>query len=106
MRSLLILAALAALLVPALAGARDGRPGYSPFLEAQQQGKQKGYGRFERGEREMRRGERGERGERDGPRYDRLTDDERRELHRDLDRADREIYRRKPPRQPAPPPDR
>ena len=100
MRSLLILAALAALLVPALADARDGRPGYSPFLEAQQQGKQKGHGRFERGEREMRRGER------DGPRYDRLTDDERRELHRDLDRADREIYRPKPPRQLAPPPDR
>lgn len=94
MRRLLLLAAAAALLMPALVDARDGRgrPGFGAVLQAQQQGKQKAPARFQRGERDMRRGERDER------RHGRLTEEERRELHRDLDRADREIYRRKPQR--------
>ena len=43
--------------------------------------RQRGYGRDERPQRQ------------DGQRPQRLSDEERRELHRDLDKARREIYR-------------
>jgi opacity protein-like surface antigen len=88
MKRLLMAAAAVTLLMPALVSAGDWRPGYSAVVQAQHQFKKKGPARFQRGERSARR-------------HDRLTDDERRELHRDLDRADREIYRgmhqREPP---------
>jgi hypothetical protein len=100
MKRLLMAAAAVTLLAPALVNAGDWSPGYRVVLQAQQF-KKKGPARFQRGERDMRRGER------DGRRHDRLTDDERRELHRDLDRADREIYRDRQQRQaPAAPQDR
>ena len=54
-------------------------------------------GRAERG-REMRpdrRPEREERRERSDERRERLSDDERRALHRDLDKANRELYQRR-----------
>lgn len=92
MKKLLMLIAAGVLLLPALADARDWRPGFGAFLQAQERQMKKGSGQFQRG-REFRRNERDERDERH-----RLTEEERRELHRDLDRAHREIYRRQPPR--------
>lgn len=52
------------------------------------------------------RGDRGDRGERGGEarqdrqedRRERMTEDERRSLHRDLDKANRELYGRRPQR--------
>jgi hypothetical protein len=91
------IALAAALLAPPLAQARDGRFG-RPWLEVQGPRMQHGVPeRAERGERDARREFRGRRGREDRG-HDRLTEDERRELHRDLDRARHEIYRRKPPR--------
>lgn len=75
------------LLLPPLADARDWRPGFGASLQAQGQPAKKGPGKFERGEQDKR-------GEHDKRHQGRLTQEERRELHRDLDRANREIYRR------------
>lgn len=95
MKMLFLVAAASALLLPAPVDARDWQPGFGARLQAQGQQAKKGPGQFQRGRRDLQRGERQERDERD---QGRLTEEERRELHRDLDRANREIYRRQPPR--------
>lgn len=94
-KKLLLVAAASALLLPALADAREWRPGFGARLQAQEQHEKKAPGKFQRGERDWRRDKRQEREERE---RGRLTEEERRELHRDLDRARRDIYRRPPPR--------
>ena len=88
MKRLFLVAAAVVLLVPALAGARDQQPGFGALLQAQGgQHAKKGPGQFLRGERDKR-------GEHFKGHKGRLTEEERRELNRDLDRANREIYRR------------
>jgi hypothetical protein len=87
-KRLFLVAVAVALLAPALAQARDLRPGFGAWLQ-EQGGRQvkKAPGQSMRGERNKRvEHERGQKG--------RLTEEERRELHRDLDRANREIYRK------------
>jgi len=85
----LVLLVLAALLWQApVAGARDSRQGFGLWLQSDNQQRKLRPDRRPRDSRETRE-----------PRQDRrnrnrLTDEERRELHRDLDRAHREIYRR------------
>jgi hypothetical protein len=77
-----------ALLAPAYAAGRDMRPGFRPW--AQEQG-----GRpTKNGQGQPLRGERNQRGEPLKGHKGRLTEEERRQLQRDLDRANREIYRR------------
>lgn len=95
MKMLFLVAAASALLLPAPADARDWQPGFGARLQAQGQQAKKGPGQSQRGERDFRRDKRQEN---DGRDRSRLTEEERRELHRDLDRAHREIYRRHPPR--------
>jgi hypothetical protein len=86
MKNLLALIAAGLLLAQPAAEAREFRPG--PRLQAQEQHKRAGAperrdrDRFQRVEPEKRK-------------PGRLTQEERRELHRDLDRANREIYRRR-----------
>jgi hypothetical protein len=87
-RFVFLVAVAAALLAPAVSHARDSRPGFPARLQAP-------------GGQDMKkapdppvRGERGKRKEHDKGHKSRLTEQERRELHRDLDRANREIYRR------------
>jgi hypothetical protein len=89
MRNLLTLIAAGLLLVQPAAEARDFRPGGGARVQAQEQQSKRGGGpqkpdrdRFQRAEPEKRK-------------PGRLTQEERRELHRDLDRANREIYRRR-----------
>ena len=87
---LLVAIAAGVLLAPA-AGARDRGWGYVPQAQGQQA--KKGPPQPERGGgKEFRREERQPRDERQ---QGRMTEEERRELHRDLDRANREIYRQK-----------
>ncbi len=88
-KKLLTLLAVVSMLLPALADARDWRQGFG--LQERGERLKDGSGQYQRSERDRRR-------ERDERRHERLTDEERRELHRDLDRAHRELYRRKPPR--------
>ena len=95
-KKLLFVTAIAgALLLPPVADARDWRPGFGAGLQAQERQTQEQHmkkgppGQFQRG-REFRKNER------DEHRKGRLTEEERRELHRDLDRANREIYRPRP----------
>ena len=97
MKRLLLMIATAALIAPLPAGAGGWGMGGSPMLQAQGQQTKKGGGEFQRGGREFRR-EQPDRPQRDERHQGRMTDEERRELHRDLDRANREIYRRGPPR--------
>jgi hypothetical protein len=66
-----------------------------PFLLAQAQKGRQAAGN-ERGERTER--ERGPRSERGEERRERMTDEQRRGLHRDLDKANRELYGRPPQR--------
>ena len=86
MKTLLTLIAAGLLLLPPGAEARDSRfGGARPRMQAQEQPvkrppPQRGEPRGPRGDPEKGKG--------------RLTQEERRELHRDLDRASREIYRR------------
>ena len=87
-RSLILVSVAAALLAPALAGARDSRPGFGARLQAP------GNQELKKPPAPPTRGERGKRVEHDKGHKNRLTEQERRELHRDLDRANREIYRR------------
>ena len=88
MERLFLVAAAVVLFAPALAGARDQHPGFGALLQAQEgQHAKKGPGQALRGERDKR-------GERERVQKGRLTEEERRELNRDLDRANREIYRR------------
>ena len=86
MKKLLTLIAAGLLLTLPAAEARDFRPGAGPRLQAQEHpGKRAGApqkpDRFQGGNPDRRK-------------PGRLTQEERRELHRDLDRANREIYRR------------
>jgi len=89
-KMLFLVAAVSALLLPSRADARDWlRSG--AFLHTQAQQADKNRDQYRRGSRDARRNERDDRGQ---GRRGRLTEEERRELHRDLDRARREIYRR------------
>lgn len=96
MKGLLFLGVVVMLLGPLPAAARDG--GFNSFVQVQDQGQYRRDAReFRRGGQDFRREKQG-RPPRDERYRGRMTDEERRELHRDLDRADREIYRRNPPR--------
>ena len=86
-KRLLLLVVTCALLVPPISYARDWRAGFGALVQTQGQPLKKGPGRFQRGDQDKR-------GEHDKRNQGRLTQEERRELHRDLDRANREIYRR------------
>lgn len=88
MRFLLLLAVAGALLMPPVADARDWRGGFGAALQAQGQPGKKAPGHYQRAEP----GRRDEQDKRH--KGGRLTQEERRNLHRDLDRANREIYRR------------
>jgi len=77
-----------ALLAPALAAARDVRPGFRPWVQEQ------GARQTKKAPGQSLRGQRDQHGQPVKGHKGRLTDEERRELHRDLDRANREIYRR------------
>ena len=87
-RSVLLVAVAAVLLTPALADARDARPGFGARLQAP------GNQDMKKAPSPPMRGDRGKRVEHDKGHKSRLTEQERRELHRDLERANREIYRR------------
>ena len=87
MKRLFLVAAAVVLFAPALAGARDQRPGFGALLQAQ------GGQHAKKVPGQPLRGERHKQGEREKGHKGRLTEEERRELNRDLDRADREIYR-------------
>jgi len=89
MKRLLGAAMACALLLPPLADARDWRTGRGAMVQAQEQPVKKGPGPQQRGKRDKR-------GEHDKGHQSKLTREERHELNRDLDRANREIYRRKP----------
>ncbi|HUF82816.1 MAG TPA: hypothetical protein VMN03_16900 [Burkholderiales bacterium] len=86
MNGLLIVLAATALLLAPIAEGRDGRPGVRAQAQGQSEAKKRP-GPVQRGER-PRRPDQGKRAP------GRLTQEERRDLHRDLDRANREIYRR------------
>ncbi len=87
MKTLLLLVVAGALLMPPVADARDWRGGFGASLQAQ--------GQPERKAPPRQRGEQRKRDEQDKQhKGGRLTQEERRNLHRDLDRANREIYRR------------
>jgi hypothetical protein len=87
-KGLFLMAVVVALLAPALAGARDQHPGFGALLQAQ------GGQQSKKGPGQSLRGERNKRGEHERGHKGRLTEEERRELNRDLDRANREIYRK------------
>ena len=96
MKGLLFLVAAVILLGPLPTAARDG--GFNPFLQVQDQRYgRKDYRESRRGGQDFRREKQG-RPSRDERYHGRMTDEERRELRRDVDRANREIYRRNPPR--------
>lgn len=88
MKTLLLLVVAGALLAAPVAYARDWRGGFGAVLQAQ--------GQPLKQERPRQRGEPRKREEQDKRHHKegRLTQEERRNLHRDLDRANREIYRR------------
>jgi hypothetical protein len=86
MKNLLALLAAGLLLMQPAAEARDFRPGAGPRVQAQEQPRSRGNG--------AQRSERKQRADSEQRKPGRLTQEERRELHRDLDRANREIYRR------------
>jgi hypothetical protein len=87
-KRLFLVAVVVVLFAPALAGARDQRPGFGALLQAQ------GGQHAKKVPGQPLRGERDKRGEHEKGHKGRLTEEERRELHRDLDRANREIYRK------------
>ena len=88
MKRLFLVAVAVALCVPALAQARDLRPGFGAWMQEQ------GGRQVKKAPGQPMRGERNKRGEPERGHKSRLTEEERRELHRDLDRANREIYRK------------
>lgn len=88
MRKWFLMIIAGAFLLPPVAIARDWRGGYGLVLQAQGQPAKKGAA----GSRQ--RGAQDKRVEHDKRHQGRLTDQERRDLHRDLNRANREIYRR------------
>jgi hypothetical protein len=84
-KKLFLMSVACALLAPLFADARDWRPG--TIVQAQGQPMKKGGEQFQRGARDKRGGpDKGDKSK--------LTEEERRDLHKDLDRANREIYRR------------
>lgn len=87
MKALLLTLALVAGLNTPAAAASWGYPGLRLDLQAQQGRPGGGQDRAQPG-RDNRQDRRGEREER----RERLSDEERRALHRDLDKANREIY--------------
>lgn len=89
MKVLFLVAAVGMLLLSSQADARDWRRS-GIFLQAQGQRADRDPGDYRRDSRGQQRTQKNGR-KRD--RRERLTDDERRELRRDLDRARREIYR-------------
>ena len=90
-KKLLVTLVAGALLAPLFADARDWRPGMG--VQAQGQPARKGGGQFQRGGQDKRDG-RDKRDGNDQRDKSKLTEEERRDLHKDLDRANREIYRR------------
>lgn len=90
MKLLFLVAVVSALSLPSPADARDWRRS-GAFLQTQAQQADRDRVESRRGSRNPRRAERDDRKRGD---RGRLTEEERRELHRDLDRARREIYRR------------
>jgi len=89
MNTLLAIFLASALLAAPLAGARDFR-GSGPRMQGQ--GQQAGQAKKAPQQPARRHPEKG--AEHDKRQSNRLTDQERRDLRRDVDRADREIYRR------------
>ena len=88
-KGLLFTIGICVLLAAPAVEARDPRSGFGPLFQVQAQGQpaKKGPGWFQRGERDKQGGH--------DKRYQgRMTQEERQNLHRDLDRANREIYRR------------
>ena len=90
-RKLLLSLLAGALFAPLFADARDWRPGMG--VQAQGQPARKSGGQFQRGGND-KRDARDQRDGRDQRDKSKLTEEERRDLHKDLDRANREIYRR------------
>jgi Ni/Co efflux regulator RcnB len=89
-KTLLLIIMACALTAAPLAHARDR--GFSPRAQAQGQGQAKkapGQGQAQRGDRGRQHGGQ------DKGNQNRLSEEQRRELNRDLDRANREIYRRR-----------
>lgn len=86
-KTLLVTFCAGALLAAPAAGARDWRQGPGPRM--QQQGQP-----VKKGPQQPVRRDGDKRAEHDKGHPHRLTDQERRDLRRDVDRADREIYRR------------
>jgi len=91
MKKLLLMLIASALFAPLVADARDWRPGMG--VQAQGQPARKSGGQFQRGGND-KRDARDQRDGRDQRDKSKLTEEERRDLHKDLDRANREIYRR------------
>ena len=89
----MLLLTIAAMLVTALAGAQ-GWNAFGPMLQTQGGPMKKGDG----GGRDYRGGRDGHPPQRDERHQGRMTDEERRGLHQDLDRANREIYKPAPRR--------
>ena len=86
MKRLLPLLAAGLLLMQPAAEARDVRSSAGPRVQAQEQPQKRGNG-AQKSDRKLRT-------EPEQRKPGRLSQEERRELHRDLDRANREIYRR------------
>lgn len=85
-KALLVTFCASALLAAPVAGARDWRQGPGSRMQAQNQPVKKGPPPARRdGNKQI---------EHDKRQHNRMTDQERRDLKRDVDRADREIYRR------------
>ena len=85
MKKLFLMLVAGALLAPLFADARDWRPGVG--VQAQGQPMKKSGEQFQRGAWEKRGGpDKGDKSK--------LTEEERRDLHKDLDRANRELYRK------------
>lgn len=87
MKGLIVAITLAVGLIGPAAAASWGYSGFQLDVQGKGRsgGQERGPGRDQRPERRADRDDR----------RDRLNDDERRALHRDLDKANRELYRRK-----------
>lgn len=85
MKTLVLAFMTGVLLASPFAVAREGRAGFGAMLQAQGQPTKKDPGQSRRAD---------PRKDQDKRHYGRLTEEERRALHRDLNRANRELYRR------------
>lgn len=94
MKRLLLLIAVLGLFAPPLAQAQGWRAPYGPMVQGQGPAKKGEPG----GGRDIRGGRDGRPPARDDRHQGRMTDEERRGLHQDLDRANREIYKPAPRR--------